>query len=88
VGAANSGGFQAPGAAAAAGMGGMRSSGSPPLDASSLSTQVNLAGFGLGGLGNGERAACYYLLSCPTHVCYLPAVGPCLLLGACCLLPT
>lgn len=60
VGAAGSANFQAQAAAAAGmmgGMGGMRGGGTPPLDPASLSAaQVNLAGFGLGGLGNGERA--------------------------------
>jgi RNA recognition motif-containing protein len=54
VGASGSGSFQQAQAAAAAGlhaMGGMRSGSTPPLDLSA--TQVNLAGFGLGGLGNG-----------------------------------
>ena len=57
--------FQQAQAAAAAGlhaMGGMRGSGTPPLDPAALSaTQVNLAGFGLGGLGNGERTAWHAL---------------------------
>ena len=36
-------------------MGSMRGGGgTPPLDTGALSAQVNLAGFGLGGLGNGE----------------------------------
>lgn len=43
-------------AAAAAGIGPIRGGGTPPLDAAALS-QVNLAGFGLGGLGNGETGA-------------------------------
>lgn len=58
VGASGGASFQQAQAAAAAGlhaMGGMRGSGTPPLDPAALSaTQVNLAGFGLGGLGNGE----------------------------------
>ncbi len=63
MGASGSGGFQQAQAAAAAGlhaMGGMRSGSTPPLDPSVLSaTQVNLAGFGLGGLGNGEACCCW-----------------------------
>lgn len=73
VGATGSGAFGTPGAAAAAaaaaglhGMGGMRGGGMPPLDPATLS-QVNLAaGFGLGGLGNGEALGrcCYRLNRC------------------------
>ncbi|PSC73543.1 RNA-binding 45 isoform B [Micractinium conductrix] len=56
VGAAGGGGFQQAaagmGGMGGGGMGGMRGGGTPPLDHAALS-QVSLAGFGLGGLGNG-----------------------------------
>ena len=59
VGAAGGGGFQQAaagmGGMGGGGMGGMRGGGTPPLDHAALS-QVSLAGFGLGGLGNGEQA--------------------------------
>jgi hypothetical protein len=62
VGTSSAGSYQTHHAAAAGlhgmgSMGGMRGD-TPPLDHAALSAQVNLAaGFGLGGLGNGERGA-------------------------------
>ena len=77
------GAFQAPAAPSPGlhAMGAMRG-GTPPLDAAALSAQVNLAGFGLGGLGNGARAR-----RGPLH---LPLAAPALWLPCCpaCLMPS